>query len=151
MTETLYTVANTFVLPFWLALALWPTHKVTVVVVHRHLPQAGLALLYGVYLVRGLTTETPGGGFGSLQELSLLFAQPEALLAGWLHYLAFDLFVGAWEARDAAERGISKWLVAPCLFFTLMAGPLGLLLYLGLRVVAGKAPAGETAAEASAA
>lgn len=140
MAETLYQVANTFVLPFWLALALWPTHKVTNAIVHRHLPQAGLAFLYGVFLVVGLSADAPGGGFGSLAELAVLFGQPEALLAGWLHYLAFDLFVGAWEARDAAERGISKWLVAPCLFFTLMAGPLGLLLYLGLRLVAGKEP-----------
>jgi hypothetical protein len=63
-----------------------------------------------------------------------LLSQPHAALAGWIHYLAFDLFVGAWESRDAQRLGISPILVAPCLFLTLMAGPVGLLLYAILRL-----------------
>ena len=54
---------------------------------------------------------------------------------GWIHYLAFDLFVGAWEVRDAQARGIHHLLVIPCLFLTLMAGPGGLLLYWAIRIV----------------
>jgi len=61
------------------------------------------------------------------------FTVPEAVIAGWLHYLVFDLFVGAWEVRDAQKRGINHWLVVPCLFFTLILGPVGLLLYIALR------------------
>jgi hypothetical protein len=57
----------------------------------------------------------------------------QALLAGWIHYLAFDLFTGAWEARDARRLRISRWLVAPCLLLTFLFGPLGLGLYLLLR------------------
>ena len=55
------------------------------------------------------------------------------MLVGWVHYLVFDLFVGAWIVRDARRRGIHHGLVLPCLFFTLMLGPIGLLLYAGLR------------------
>ncbi|MEX1368657.1 MAG: abscisic acid-deficient protein Aba4 family protein [Nannocystaceae bacterium] len=51
----------------------------------------------------------------------------------WVHFLAFDLFVGRWVLLDARERGLSSWLVSPTLVTVLMFGPLGLLLYLGLR------------------
>ena len=73
------------------------------------------------------------GGFSSLTEVAALFANPWILLAGWIHYLAFDLFVGAWEARDARERGIPHLLVVPCLLLTFLFGPAGWLLYLGVR------------------
>ena len=43
----------------------------------------------------------PGAGFDTLAGVRLLLSTPEALLAGWVHYLAFDLFIGAWQAEDA--------------------------------------------------
>ncbi len=45
------------------------------------------------------------GGFDTLPNVMQLFTQPEIALAGWIHYLAFDLLIGAWEVRTArAER-----------------------------------------------
>ena len=61
------------------------------------------------------------------------FSVEQTMLAGWVHYLVFDLFVGAWEVRDARRVGVHHLLVVPCLALTFMAGPIGLLLYLGLR------------------
>ncbi len=63
----------------------------------------------------------------------LLFSNRWVLLAGWIHYLCFDLFIGSWQVRDAAANNISHWLVIPCLFLTFMFGPVGLLLYFALR------------------
>lgn len=68
--------------------------------------------------------------------MSALFADPWMLLAGWIHYLAFDLFVGGWEVRDAQQRGIPHLLVVPALVLTFMFGPAGLLVYLGIRWLA---------------
>ena len=62
-----------------------------------------------------------------------LFTSPFAVLAGWVHYLAFELFVGAWEVRDARRRNVPHLLVVPCLALTLMLGPAGLMSYLMLR------------------
>lgn len=73
------------------------------------------------------------GGFGSIEAVRALFANDAALTAGWLHYLAFDLFVGAWISRDAAGRGISPLVVLPSLPLTFLFGPAGLLLYLAAR------------------
>lgn len=73
------------------------------------------------------------GGFGSLDGVAALFTQREMVLVGWLHFLAFDLFVGAWEVRTARAEGIPFLLVVPCLVFTFLLGPIGLLLFLVLR------------------
>jgi hypothetical protein len=74
------------------------------------------------------------GGFGSLAEVTRLFANPAMLLAGWLHYLAFDLFLGAWEVRDAQRHGVPHLLVVPCLLLTFLLGPIGLLSYMVIRM-----------------
>lgn len=73
------------------------------------------------------------GGFGSLADVAVLFGNPWALLAGWVHYLCFDLAVGTWEARDARHRGVPHAVLVPCLLATFLLGPLGLLLYCGVR------------------
>jgi Domain of unknown function (DUF4281) len=70
-----------------------------------------------------------GGGFGSIAEVRQLFTSDPVLLAGWIHYLAFDLFVGCWIAREADAAGISRIIQAPLLAATFMFGPLGLLLF----------------------
>ena len=73
------------------------------------------------------------GGFGSLAQVEALFGVRELLLAGWLHYLAFDLFVGGWIATRAAELRLSSWLLVPMLALTFMFGPAGLLAYAVVR------------------
>jgi hypothetical protein len=76
---------------------------------------------------------TPGG-FSTLAAVALLFTSPWVLLAGWIHYLAFDLLIGTWEARDARERGVRHLLLIPCLVLTFLFGPAGWLLYRGVRL-----------------
>lgn len=73
------------------------------------------------------------GGFDSLANVELLFQTREVLLAGWVHYLAFDLFVGAFEVRTARHEAIPFLLVIPCLILTFLFGPVGFLLFCALR------------------
>ena len=75
------------------------------------------------------------GGFGSLAALSLAFSARATVLVGWIHYLIFDLFVGARQTRDVQRLGMPHAVRILCLFFTLMAGPFGLLLYLIARLI----------------
>lgn len=119
----------------WLALALAPIHR-RFLVTAACLVAALLCGGYAVLLVRALALGAgppAGSGFGTLDGVAALFSQRGALLAGWIHYLAFDLFVGSWEVEDAGRRGIAHWLILPCLVLTLVAGPVGLLIYLLLR------------------
>ena len=73
--------------------------------------------------------------FNSVDGVMELFTQPPVVVAGWVHYLAFDLMTGLFIKRNAIKHGISHWLVIPCLLFTFMLGPIGLLLYLLVRLI----------------
>lgn len=75
------------------------------------------------------------GGFDSLANVMLLFTDPHVALAGWVHYLAFDLFVGAWITRTARAEGIPHLFVLPCLVPTFLFGPAGFLLFTALRAI----------------
>jgi hypothetical protein len=134
--EQLFYLANYSVMPAWLLLAVAPRWEWTQRLVHSALYPA----LLGVAYTAGFLLAGPGSsGAGenasamSLAGISAAFANPRTLLVGWVHYLVFDLFVGAWEARDAQRRGVPHLLLIPCLFLTFMAGPMGLLLYLAIR------------------
>jgi ABA4-like protein len=96
-----------------------------------------LAIAYIILFASGWGA-TPGGGFGSIEQVRALFANDALLAAGWLHYLAFDLFVGAWIVRESAEHRIAAILIVPCLLLTFLGGPAGLLLFLLIRVVTPK-------------
>ncbi|WP_315834655.1 abscisic acid-deficient protein Aba4 family protein [Bradyrhizobium prioriisuperbiae] len=80
------------------------------------------------------------GGFGSIEQIQIrvLFASDVLLVAGWLHYLAFDLFVGAWIVHESAQLRVAPIVIVPCLLLTSLAGPAGLLLFLMVRVVTPK-------------
>jgi hypothetical protein len=101
--ETLFNLSNLWIMPFWLLL----------------ISQVG----------------TDAGSLlnPTLAGIAALLGTPAGATVGWVHFLAFDLFVGRWAYLDSRERKISAWLVSPTLFFILMTGPLGLLLYLTVR------------------
>ena len=125
----LFTICNTLILPFWLALIIAPEHKLV-----KNLVTAVAIILALVYAsLVPVFLEMEEGGFGSLEEVMLLFKNPKAVLAGWIHYLVFDLLTGRWIALDAVKNGIPKWFVGPCLLFTFMLGPVGFLLYTTLK------------------
>lgn len=75
------------------------------------------------------------GGFGSLADVIDLFSNPNAMIAGWVHYLAFDLLIGAWICRTARQEGLSFWLVAPCLPLTFLFGPAGFVAFSIVRLI----------------
>jgi hypothetical protein len=129
--ESLFTVANLAVLPAWALLVLAPRWKWTARLVVPVLVPALLSLVYLYLLVTHWARLQ--GGFGSLADVRLLFDDPAMLLAGWLHYLAFDLFIGSWEVRDAQRIALPHLVVVPSLLLTLFFGPLGFLSYLVVR------------------
>jgi ABA4-like protein len=129
--DQIFSFVNFVALSSWVLLALLPRRRwVANVLAGMAVP----ALLAAAY-VAIIATMWAGssGGFTSLSAVATLFSNPWLLLAGWTHYLAFDLFVGSWEVRDARDRGIPHLLVLPCLALTFLFGPAGWLLYLAMR------------------
>jgi len=135
--ETLFQTSNLLSLPFWALMIFLPRWRWTRRIMESLWPVVLFALLYAVLILPQL-----GGALGSLLNPTLsgiiaLLSKPEAMMAGWAHYLAFDLFVGRWAYLDSRERNLSAWLMAPVLFAILMAGPIGFLLYLIVRAARG--------------
>lgn len=130
--ELVFSIANYGVIPAWLLLALAPRWRWTARIVHSALVPALLGTAYGILLFTD-PEGSPDASFLTLDGVMAIFTTRQTVIAAWIHYLIFDLFVGAWEVRDAARRGVPHFAVVPCLVLTLLFGPLGLLLYLAIR------------------
>lgn len=129
--DALFQIANPLALLGWVALVLSPfAPRVALIVAGVVVPlllsvaYAGLVLAFWA---------GAAGGFDTLANAQMLFTDPHVALAGWLHYLAFDLFVGAWAARVAREEGIPHLFLLPCLALTFLFGPAGFLAFSALR------------------
>jgi len=128
--ERIFSVASVIAAVGWLFLVVVPKRPLALHVAGVFFPLL-LALMYLYFIamhIRGAE-----GGFGSLADVAMLFQRRELLLAGWIHYLCFDLFIGAWEVRDSQRHGIPHLVVIPCLIMTFMLGPIGLLFYFAIR------------------
>jgi hypothetical protein len=130
--DQIFPIANLAAVLCWIVLAVLPNRRwVTGVLTGLAAPA-----LFAVAYIAIVVAVFPGadGSFSTLAGVAALFANPWMLLAGWLHYLAFDLLIGTWEARDSVERGVPRWILIPCLFLTFMFGPTGWLIYMGARL-----------------
>jgi len=129
--DTIFRTANLLALAGWLVLLaspLWPwlAERLSGLAIPLLLSVAYCGLIFAFW--------TSGkGGFGSLGDVARLFQTRQLLLAGWIHYLAFDLFVGAWIVRTSRLEEIRFWAVVPCLVATFLFGPAGFLLFNAIR------------------
>ena len=133
--EQVFSIANLIAIVAWIMLVILPGQRWVTDIVTSVVTPLAFALAYVVIVA---TTIDPasggGGGFLTLAGVAALFSNPWMLLAGWIHYLAFDLLIGTWETRDARERGLRHLLLIPCLVLTFLLGPAGWLLYMGVRL-----------------
>jgi hypothetical protein len=137
--ESLFSLANPLAMLGWALLAFAPRWRFTKLLVLSGAWSGALALAYAALITAHyLGPHSSEGGFASLAQVAALFHNPWALLAGWVHYLAFDLFVGAWEVRDAQRRGVPHLALVPALALTFLFGPVGLLVYFGVRAAFGR-------------
>ena len=131
--ERLFGLANAVPLLGWLALALAPLARARLVAAARVVA----VVLAGGYAAMVVVALVQGGGrlpdLSTLPGLAHAFSDPHVMLVGWVHYLALDLWTGAWEVEEAGRRGMPHWAVLPGLLLTFLAGPIGLLVFLCLR------------------
>lgn len=129
--ETLFQICNTAAAIGWLVMAVAPRWSWTRTLILSGLYPLLLSLVYLVIIVT--TFGGSEGDFNSLAGVSKLFENPYALTAGWIHYLAFDMFIGAWEVSDSQKHQIAHWKIIPCLVLTFLFGPIGLVAYFLIR------------------
>jgi hypothetical protein len=135
MYDQLFQLSNLLVMPFWLLMILLPFWSWTKRIVSSPWIAAPAAVLYASLVlpqIGGLLAELANP---QLASIAALLGSPAGATIGWVHFLAFDLFVGRWVYLDSRERGLTAWLVSPILLVVLMFGPLGLLFYLVVRAL----------------
>ncbi len=131
--DLVFQIATFGVIPAWLLLLVVPRWRFTTAIVQRVWVPGLVALFYMWAQGADPMPEPEGAGFHSLAAITALFSTPHAMLAAWLHFIALDLFAGAWIVRDAQRLGIRHAWVAPCLVVTFALAPVGLLLWFIVR------------------
>jgi Domain of unknown function (DUF4281) len=147
---SLFRLSNLIVLPFWALMILLPRWRWTDRIMRSPFVSAAPALLYAALVLPRVGTIWPAIARPSLTGIAALLGSPEGATIAWVHFLAFDLFIGRWIYLDSQERRLSALLTAPALFLTLMLGPLGFLIYLLIRVAATSREAGKGGTQISA-
>ena len=138
---TIFSITNLIALVAWVLLAAGPRGpKTGAIILYFGVGLLCLAytamfgLLFGGLVDPVRVAGAAGqGSFTSIDGIRALFMSDGGIVIGWTHYLAFDLFVGQWIAKDADHKGFARWVQIPFLFATLMAGPIGLILWLIMR------------------
>jgi hypothetical protein len=133
--ETIFSLSSLLVMPFWFLMVLLPRWRWTQRIVQSPLVAVAPALVYAILVLPQIGTLLPALSQPTLVGVAALLGTPAGTTIGWLHFLAFDLFVGRWIYLDSQERGITAWIVSPLLLLTLMFGPIGFVTYLIVRSI----------------
>lgn len=129
--DLLFQIANPLAMTGWIALAFSPLAARATIIYAGLVVPVVLAVSYTALILAFWSSAE--GGYDSLQNVMRLFDSPHAALAGWVHYLAFDLLVGAWATRTARAESVPHYLLLPCLGLIFWFGPIGFLLFLAIR------------------
>ena len=131
--ETIFSISFLLTAPFWGMMIFAPRWQWTQRIIGSPFIILPAALAYIILIIPTLGDALPLLVSPSLESIAGLLGTDAGATVGWIHFLAFDLFVGRWAYLDAQKRHITYWLLAPALFFILMLGPLGFILYLIVR------------------
>lgn len=135
MTPTdVFSIANPTAMLMWILMIFLPKWKVTRFLIDYKVIPIILSIVYTFYIIQAIQI---GGmmDFGSLSSVMALFTEENAVLAGWVHYLAFDLIVGMWILNQNKDLGIHHLLIVPCLLGAFMFGPIGFLLFMIIKSI----------------
>lgn len=128
----IFSAANIMAFAMWFLLIILPNWKATRFLINYKVIPICLSLVYAFYIIESLLSG-PAMDFGSLEAVMQLFTVENAVLAGWLHYLVFDMLVGMWMLEQNKSLKIHPAIMAPILVATFMMAPIGFLLFMGIR------------------
>ena len=127
--EIIFNIYNTGILIFWLFLLVFPKSKLTQKM--TDFPWIPLVIAFGYIYFLGTSDSIFSVDFSSLSGLTEMFqnSNPRGVAAGWLHYLAFDFWVGCWILRDSQKKGVKHAFIIFPMLFTFILGPVGVIIY----------------------
>lgn len=131
--DTLFQIGNTLALISWIVLLILPKQQQTIAFLKYGVISL-LALAY-LLLIAQLLKELRPDSFSELSNIKALFQNDQMLVAGWFHYLAFDLLIGIFIVKEGIQSNWKRWQYSICLPFTFMFGPVGLLLFYFIKLL----------------
>ena len=133
-TTEVFSNANLVAMLMWILMIVLPKWKLTRFLIDFKVIPLLLSFSYLLYILFYIQN---GGGldFGSLESVKEIFTHDKAVVAGWVHYLAFDLLIGMWMLNQNKKLGIHQLLMAPCLLATFMLGPIGFTIFMIIRAI----------------
>ena len=134
--ETVFSLSSLLAMPLWALMIFAPLWRVTRSVMQLPWVITPTALLYAALILPNIATVFPAVLNPNLEGIRRLLSSESGATIAWVHFLAFDLFVGRWAYLESRALNLNVFAMAVVLFFTLMLGPVGALLYLGLRLTA---------------
>ena len=144
--QQIFDLSSILVMPFWALMILLPHWRWSRRILSSLWVIAPAALLYVILILPAMPAALPLLIQPSLDGVAGLLGQPAGATVGWVHFLAFDLFVGRWIYLDSRHRNLSAWIASPILALTLMFGPFGFLLYLVVTQLTGSGSTARLAA-----
>jgi hypothetical protein len=133
--DAVFQTSNLLVMPFWALMILAPRWVWTRRIIGSPLIVLPAALLYAGLVLPGIAALLPALANPNLMGIAALLGTPQGATIAWVHFLAFDLFVGRWAYLDGLKNGINVFVMAVVLFLILMFGPLGFAVYQGVRLI----------------
>ena len=123
-----FSIVSKLAISMWILMVFLPKWSITRFFIDYKIIPIILSIVYVTYIIQAIQI---GGmmDFGSLKSVMALFTEQNAVLAGWVHYLAFDLLIGMWILNQNRTVKIHHLLIIPCLLATFMFGPIGFLLF----------------------
>ena len=134
--DTVFSLSSLLVMPLWALMIFAPLWRVTKTIMQSPWVIAPAALLYAVLVLPNIASVLPAVSNPNLEGIRSLLSSESGATIAWVHFLAFDVFVGRWAYLESRALNLNVFAMAVVLFFTLMLGPVGALLYLGLRLTA---------------
>jgi hypothetical protein len=141
--ELWFQASNLLVMPFWALMILLPHWQWSKRIVQSPWIVAPVAALYVILVLPGIAGLAGMLASPSLATIASLLGTPEGATIAWAHFLAFDLFVGRWVYLESRRIPVSAWIASPVLLLVFLFGPMGLLLFLGVRTALGGNKTGE--------
>ena len=129
MTEILFNICNTLMILVWGFILFAPNISFSKQLIAFPWVPIGISFFYTYFLI--ISGGISEADLTSILGITTLFqnATTESAAAGWLHYLAFDFWVGTWIIRHSQKHFIRHWMIILPLIFTFMLGPVGVLIY----------------------
>ncbi|MFE7744170.1 ABA4-like family protein [Nocardia sp. NPDC057455] len=148
MTQLLFDLTFWFAAPFWALMILAPKWRRTAALVTSPLICLPPLLIYAALVAPEFGAFAAALIRPELSGLRTVLGESSGAAAAWAHFVAFDLFLGRWIFLDSRTRGLPSLLISPLLALTILFAPLGVLLFLLIRLTTTPAPGRTVAMEA---